>query len=330
MAKPLCGGCGAKVAAGALAGGLAHLPAPGPPVLSGPGDDAAVLDLGDGRRQVLTTDHLRAITEDPARMARIAAVHALGDVWAMGARPEAALATVIVPRMSEVLQRRTLGEILGAASEVIRSAGGDIVGGHTTMGAETVLGFTITGSHDGAPIGLGGARPGDAILLTRPIGTGVILAAEMAGAADGADVLALLDAMEQPQGDAAELLALHAHAMTDVTGFGLAGHLMAVARASGVGVRIALDDVPVHRGVLELAGKGHASSLREANARSAPVEGATGARGALLHDPQTAGGLLAFVPEARAGELLASLRDMGHNAALIGTTDSKAGRLTVF
>ncbi|CTQ51193.1 Selenide, water dikinase [Jannaschia donghaensis] len=316
-AKPLCAGCGSKIAGDALAAALRVLPEPSrDDVLSRPGDDAAVLDHGD-TRQVITTDHLRAFTHDPALMTRIAAVHALGDVWSMGAQPQAALAQITLPRMSETLQTRTLTEVLAAAAEVFGAAGADLVGGHSTMGAETVIGFTVTGLTD-APIGHDGARPGDAIILTRPIGTGVILAAEMAGAARGRDVVDMLTRMATPQGDAAAILS-GAGAMTDVTGFGLAGHLMAVCRASGLVAEIALDAVPTYAGAIELSEAGHISSLHAANLRGAPVTGGQGARLALLHDPQTAGGLLAAVPNERADEVVGQLRAAGHDAARIGT-----------
>ncbi len=197
-----------------------------------------------------------------------------GDVWSMGAAPQVALAQVTLPRMSEALQARTLAEVMAAAAEVFGAAGADLVGGHSTMGAETVIGFTVTGLCD-APIGQDGARAGDAIVLTRPIGTGVVLAAEMAGAARGADVVAMLRTMQRPQGDAAAVLA-GAHAMTDVTGFGLAGHLTAVCRASGVAAEISLEAVPVYDGAEDLAAAGHVSSLHGANVRGAPVTGGAG------------------------------------------------------
>ena len=315
LAKPLCAGCGAKVGGGALSAALAKLPpARRAEVLSRPGDDAAVLDLGSGRRQVLTTDHLRAITRDDALMARIATVHALGDVWAMGAAPQAALASLTLSRASEALQARTLDTILAEMADVLGAVGADLVGGHTTMGAEPVFGLTISGLADTRPIGLDGARPGDALILTRPIGSGVILAAEMAGAARGRDVQAMLQAMARPQADAAAILR-QARAMTDVTGFGLAGHLANICRASGLRARIALQDIPIWPGAEALAEAGHASVLRDANARTAPVfmqDGAAdGHRIDLMHDPQTAGGLLAAVPSEAAAEVLSALDGAG-------------------
>ncbi|TYB80482.1 selenide, water dikinase SelD [Maritimibacter fusiformis] len=316
--KPLCAGCGAKVGPGTLAHALATLPRSGrDDVLSGPGDDAAVLQVG-GATQVITTDHLRAFSEDHGLFARIAAVHALGDIWAMGASPQAALVSVILPRMAEPLQARSMAEIMQGAGEVFGPEGAEVVGGHSSMGAEMTLGFTLTGLVEGAPISTAGARAGDALILTRPIGSGTILAAEMQGKAAGADVAAMLAVMATPQGDAARLLA-GAHAMTDVTGFGLAGHLMAICAASKLGAEVQLDAVPVYAGALDLASAGHRSSIFAANRAAAPVSGAEGALGALLHDPQTSGGLLAAVDPDQAFGLAMELRAAGHQAAVIGT-----------
>jgi selenide,water dikinase len=324
--KPLCAGCGSKVGPGTLGAALAGLPANArADVLTGPGDDAAVLAIG-GAKQVITTDHLRAFTEDPFLLAKIAAVHALGDIWAMGATPQAALASVILPRMSQPLQARSMSEVMRAAHEVFAAAGAEIVGGHSTMGAELTLGFTITGLVTGAPITNAGAKSGDVAILTRPIGTGTLLAAEMLGQADGRDVAAMLATMATPQGDAAALLAPHAHAMTDVTGFGLAGHMLALCKASSVAAEIDLGAVPLYPGALALAEAGHRSSIWEANRTAAPVAGAEGARGALLHDPQTAGGFLTAVAEVEAEGLVAALREAGHEAAAVGRfRDSEPG-----
>jgi len=306
-AEPMCGGCGAKVAPAVLRGAIA-----------GTGEDAAVIETG-GVSQVLSVDHLRAFVEDPALMARISALHALGDIWAMGARPQAALVSVTLPRMSETLQARTMAEIMEAADAVMAGAGARIVGGHSSMGAEMSLGFALTGLVARAPITLGGARPGDALILTRGIGSGTLLAAEMRGAARGCDIAALVALLSQPQGDAAAILG-QAHAMTDVTGFGLAGHLGNICRASGLCARLDLEAVPMLSGAEALAARGIRSTIWEANRRAAPVAGlGDGPRAVLLHDPQTAGGLLAAVDPAQADDLVARLRDAGHNAAVIGT-----------
>ena len=304
---PMCGGCGAKVGRGALR-----------EVLSGAsGDDAAVLEIG-GQKQVVTVDHLRAVTDDPALMTRIAAVHALGDVWAMGAMPQAMLATLILPRMSPELQRRTLAEIMAVAEEIATDSGAYIVGGHTSMGSEMTIGFTVTGLCARAPITLAGARAGDALILTKPLGSGVILAAEMRGLARGDVVAGAYDVMVRGQGAASKILC-DAKAMTDVTGFGLAGHLAGMCAASGVAAEIVLDDVPLMGGALELAKAGVGSTLLADNVAGAGnVVGARGARGELMFDPQTAGGLLAAVDAGAADGIVELLQEAGYPAAIIG------------
>jgi selenide,water dikinase len=334
--RPLCGGCGAKLGPGTLGTALASLPPPArPEVLSGPGDDAAVLALPGGGVQVMTTDHLRAFTPDARLMARLAALHALGDVWAMGAAPQVALAQVVLPPLGSDLQVRMLDEIMAGAAATFRAAGADVVGGHSTEGAELTIGFTVTGTAL-RPIGKGGAQPGDALILTKPLGSGTILAAEMAlarlpGLMLGEVWAACIDQMSRPQGDAAAILAPKAHAMTDVTGFGLAGHLLEMLEASGTAATLCLSDIPMMTGALDLARAGHGSSLQPANLAAVGwrMTAPDDPRALLLTDPQTAGGLLAAVPSARAGALLADLRRAGHDAALIGAVRAGAPHLTV-
>lgn len=315
--KPMCGGCGAKLGRGALRAALASLPAGDRhDVTALPGDDAAMLTLG-GQRQVITTDHLRAFTEDPVTMTRIAAIHALGDIWAMGAEPQAVSVTLILPRMTATLQQRTATEIMGAADAIFRAEGAEIVGGHSSMGTELTIGFTLTGLLDRDPITLAGAQPGDALILTKPIGTGVLMAAEMQGAARGDWIAAAFAQMTRPQGDAARLLA-GAHAMTDVTGFGLAGHLLNICEASGLTARLDLAAVPLMAGARELSQRGYRSTLFADNRALAP-ELPSDPQYDLLFDPQTAGGLLAAVAADQAEALVAALRAAGHPAAQIGS-----------
>ncbi|KPA21927.1 Selenide, water dikinase [Shimia sp. SK013] len=326
--QPLCGGCGSKVGAATLSEALLGLPRAGrSDVLAGPGDDAAVLRVG-GAEQVVTTDHLRGFIEDPGLMARIAAVHALGDIWSMGAVPQAALMSITLPRMAEPLQARTMAEILREAGEVLSATGAEIVGGHSAMGAELSIGLTLTGLLDGPAITNAGGRAGDALILTRPIGSGTVLAAEMQGKARGRDVAAMLAVMATPQGDAADVLQ-GATAMTDVTGFGLAGHLMAICRASGVAADINLGAVQTYAGAEALAAAGHRSTIYQNNVDAAPVVGEDSAKAALLHDPQTAGGLLAAVAADQAAALVAQLRSLGHDAAVIGRLKEGAASITL-
>ncbi|MGZ9812605.1 selenide, water dikinase SelD [Pseudoroseicyclus sp. H15] len=324
----LCGGCGAKVGRGALGAALNGLPAPGPGVERLAGDDAAVLHTG-GARQVVTTDHLRAFTEDPYTMARLTTLHALGDIWAMGARPQAALLSLTLPRMAEALQRRTLAEVMAGIGEVLRAAGAEIAGGHTTMGAEMQIGLSLTGLLERAPITLAGARAGDALLLTAPLGTGTILAAEMAGRAPGKVVAACLSEMGRGQGRAAEILC-GAHAMTDVTGFGLAGHLAGMTEASGVAAELDLPAVPMLEGAEALAAAGERSTIWADNrAGAGPVSGAVGPRGDLLFDPQTCGGMLAAVASEEVEGLLGALQEAGYRAAVIGRIVAGEPRIVV-
>lgn len=298
--KPMCGGCGAKVGRKALQ-----------TILNDQfGDDAAEIQPG----QVMSTDHLRALTHDPVVMTRIAAIHALGDIWAMGAQPQAATASLILPRMSADLQERTMAEIMTAASEVFDAAGGKIVGGHSSLGDELTIGFTVTGLVK-TPITLAGAKVGDKLIVTKPIGSGTIMAAEMAGKADGADVIACLQLMVEPQDNASVILG-KVHAMTDITGFGLAGHLRGICDASGVGAVVSLDAIPLMEGALALSAAGVRSSLFEDNqAGAGPIDGPVFD---LLFDPQTAGGLLAAVAPQDADTLVEQLQAAGYRAVIIG------------
>jgi selenide,water dikinase len=333
--RPLCGGCGAKLGSGILSQALATLPAPQrPEVRSGPGDDAAILATPSGT-QVLTTDHLRAFSHDSRLIARITALHAMGDVWAMGATPQVALAQITLPPLGQALQTRMLAEIMGEAAQAFREAGADIVGGHSTEGAELTIGFSVTGTTT-RPISKGGARPGDALILTKPLGSGIILAAEMAmaeipGLLTGEIWTACIRQMIRSQGSAAAILSPHATAMTDVTGFGLAGHLLELLDASQAAATIRLADIPLMPGAEALARAGQGSSLLPANlsAVSWRMTAPSDPRSDLLSDPQTAGGLLSAVPADRAADLIFALKAAGHDAAIIGTVTMGTPHLTV-
>ncbi len=324
--KPMCGGCGAKVGRGALREALASLPKlEREDVTPLPGDDAALIRTG-GARQVISTDHLRAMVEDPVLMTRIAAIHALGDVWAMAATPQAATVSLILPRLSADLQRRTMAEIMAAARAVMDDAGAVILGGHSSLGSEMTVGFTVTGLCETDPVTLSGARPGAVLILTKPIGSGTIMAAEMARAAIGGVVQKAWEQMLQPQGRASEILK-GAQAMTDVTGFGLAGHLSGICEASGCGAELRMADVPLMEGALALAEAGTRSTLFADNMAGAEavVAGPGGARADLMFDPQTAGGLLAAVGADEAEGLLTRLRAAGYPAAVIGRMTDGGG-----
>ncbi|SPF76787.1 Selenide, water dikinase [Aliiroseovarius pelagivivens] len=317
---PLCGGCGSKVAPGSLTQALSKLDQPMPDeVLTGPGDDAAVMRVG-GAVQVLTTDHLRAFTDDHGALARIAVNHAMGDIWAMGAQPKTAMLSVIMPRMSAAFQTRTMDEILAQVSAFLAEEQVALIGGHSSMGAEMTIGVSMTGllPEGTQALTTAGAQPGDHLIMTRPIGSGTLLAGEMQGRADGRDVAQLMQSMAYSQGGEARLLQPHATAMTDVTGFGLAGHLMAICRASGVAAELDLRAVPTYPGAEVLAEAGVRSTIHDANKEAAPVNGADGSKGVLLHDPQTAGGFLAAVPERDVQAALDAFAAEGRQVFVIG------------
>jgi selenide,water dikinase len=337
---PLCAGCGAKIGPGALRAGLSDLPRTDrPDILRSAGDDAAVLAQGTGGQtgvQVITADHMRMLVADPFVMARIAALHAVGDIWAMGAEVQAGLAQVVLARMSQRLQARDLAEITAALAEVLASAGGALVGGHTTQGAEGLIGLTVTGL---APCALAksGAMPGDRLVLTRPLGSGIVMAALMApprpgtlpadGPLLGEAVAQALAQMQRPGRAAAAILALHARALTDVTGFGLAGHLGEMLGAD-LSAQLSFDAIARLPLALALARAGVRAHLHAANAAAAPplvgygaeLYGADSAEAALILDPQTAGGFLAAVPADQAEAVVRALHAAGEGAAaLIGT-----------
>jgi len=318
----LCTGCGAKVAHGALTQALSGLATVlRDDVTNLAGDDAAVLQIG-GARQVISTDHLSAVTDDPHLMARIAATHALGDIWAMGAAPQAALASVILPRMPPSMQADWLAEIMGSAGAEFAKAGAAIAGGHSSLGGGLTIGFTVTGLLKGAPITLAGARARDVLILTKPIGTGVLLAGAMRGLARGDDVAAALASMAQDQNAAAAVLR-GANAMTDVTGFGLAGHLMNMCRASDVGAELTLDAIPFLDGAADMAARHVRSTLWPENmAVAADMFLPKDPRADLLFDPQTAGGLLAAVPPDQADAMLEVLGTTGHRIGIVVAGDA--------
>ena len=327
-AQPLCGGCGSKVPASILAPLLLSMtPAKRSDVLQGQGDDAAVLDLGQGRLQVLTTDHFRAFTEDPYVMARIVAQHALGDIWAMGADPQSALASLVLPPQSRALQARMAAEILEGLQSILQDSGADLVGGHTSLGAELTIGLSVTGLLEGRPaLGLGGAGAGDYLVLTRPIGVGVVMAAEMLGRARGEWVAMALQQMQLSNGPASRLLRDSATAMTDVTGFGLAGHLQSILNASKLNARLDLDSLAWVSGALSLSTSGIRSSIYPDNARLAGEMQVDAAllddpRFPLLFDPQTSGGLLATVPAALLDGVISRADQAGLAFRTIGRLD---------
>jgi selenide,water dikinase len=328
-----CAGCGAKVGAGILARVLGSITVPHyPGVVIGldAADDAAVASVPEGKLLVQTIDAFRAIVEDPWIFGRIAAQHALSDIWAMGAEPWTALALATVPHGPERKVEALLRDLIAGANEVLKEAGAALVGGHTSEGAEVSLGFAIQGLvRPGDLLTKSALRAGDRWILTKPIGTGALFAAEMRLAAKGRWIEAAIESMLASNGAAARVFARHGvRAVTDVTGFGLVGHLAEMARPLGARITISLDRIPFLDGAIESSAAGYRSSLWPQNAKArAIVEESESAsldpRFPLLFDPQTSGGLLAAVPTERADACLAELRTGGlRDAEIIGFVES--------
>ncbi len=356
-----CGACGSKLGAGVVAGALARVRAglaaadaadgvapnaSSALVLAGleAPDDAAVLaPPPPGHVAVHTVDHLRCLQGwDPYLFGAAAATHALGDVFAMGAAPRAALAVATLPFAARGRLAADLHQLLAGAAAALRAAGCALVGGHSAEGGELALGVAVYGSAPpDALLRRGGLRPGQALVLSKALGTGLVLAAQMRGRARGPDLAAAADAMLLGAGPAAAALrAAGATGCVDVTGFGLLGHLAEMAEASGVAAEVDAGAAPLLPGAAAAAAAGVRSSLHAENARVAGV--VTNAAATLAHalwpllvDPQTCGGLLAGVPPERAGAAVAALRAAGYpDAAVVGRVleagaGGGAGRLTV-
>ena len=316
-----CGGCGAKLAAGPLHRVLARLPGQKfEDVLQGIGDDAAML-RGRAEPLLLTVDGFRSLVDDPYLFGRITAHHGLNDIYAMGARPTSALALATVPLMAEAMMEEELYQLLKGAVDVLNGDGVPLVGGHSSEGLELTLGLAVSGAAVEPVLTKGGCRAGDALLLTKPLGTGVLLAAHMRGLAPTRDIQNAIGHMDQSNRAALEVLRAHGvRAATDVTGFGLLGHLGDMLRASSVGAEIRLGAVPHLDGALGCLERGAASVLQSSNERALAdfeIRDATpqDARVRLLADPQTAGGLLASVPRAEAEDCLQALVAAGYAAS---------------
>lgn len=309
------GGCGAKLAKGLLEKVLCGLPRlESDDVLVGIefADDAGVIRVSDEIAIIHTTDFFPPIVDDPYTFGRIAAVNALSDVWAMGGTPLAGMNLVSYP-LAE-LGDDALKEILRGGLSALAEAGAVLAGGHTVEGQELLYGLAVTGTvHPDKIWRNAGAKPGDALVLTKPLGTGVVTTAAKAEMADAADLSTALRWMSTLNKDAADaLLEVDPHAVTDVTGFGLAGHLAEMAEASGVAVEIDLDALPLLPGALEAAATGLVPAGAGKNKTSVATvlevdDGADELRVDLCLDPQTSGGLLAAVSVEHADGLVRRL-----------------------
>jgi len=324
-----CAGCGAKVAPDVLSRALGRLQiVENEAVVSGLSarDDAAIVRVPSERSLVMSVDAFRAIVEDPFVFGRITANHCLNDLYAMGALPMSALAQVTLPAWPADKVAEELFQMLAGALSVLEPAGASLVGGHTGEGSEIALGFTVVGTLDERhAFGKTGHRIGDSIIVTKPIGTGCLFAADMRAQADAGSLAAALETMCLSNQSAAECFAnFGAHAVTDVTGFGLAGHLLETLREADLCVHLSLDNLPLLPGAQRALERGWVSSLQEANRSwaAAAIEDSQVSQHAgyamlyaALFDPQTAGPLLASVPPERAQACVAALRELGYSEA---------------
>lgn len=326
-----CGGCGAKVGASVLARALGQLQVvQRDDVLIGlkDPDDAAVVRVPPGMALVHSVDFFRAFVDDPYLFGKVAANHALGDIFAMGAEPQSATAIATVPPGLEAKVEDLLFQMMSGAVEVLNEAGCALVGGHTGEGSELALGFAVNGLMDEQLVGVtrkGGMQPGDVLILTKPIGTGTLFAAHARLAAKGRWIDAALQSMVLSNRLGAHCLRdFGATACTDLTGFGLLGHLVEMTRASGVDAEVVLSALPLLEGALETVAAGIVSSLQPANVRLRRAlrnqeDFVSNPRYPLLFDPQTAGGLLTSVPADRAQDCVAALQAAGYaSTAIIG------------
>ncbi len=322
-----CGGCGAKVGSSVLSRVMARLEVvQREDVVVGldAPDDAAIVRAVPGKAMVHTVDYFRSFIDDPFVFGRIAANHSLGDIYAMGGEPQSALAVATVPYGIEAKVEDDLFQMMSGALTVLNEANTALVGGHTSEGAELALGFAITGAiGENEALRKGGLRPGQALILTKPVGTGTLFAAAMRRQAKGPWIDTALASMQVSAREAAGCLRRWgATACTDVTGFGLLGHLVEMTKPSEVDAELRIGALPVLPGAIETIRAGIFSSLQPQNVRlRRAIEDAGPLRDdpryALLFDPQTAGGLLAGVPEGVARDCVAELQRLGYPAAAV-------------
>jgi len=333
------GGCGCKIAPDVLAQLLKDKPAGGTYsnllVGSDTSDDAAVYRLNESQAVVSTTDFFMPIVDDPFDFGRIAATNALSDIYAMGGHPLLALAILGMP--INKLSRETIREILRGGETVCRQAGIPVAGGHSIDSIEPIYGLAVTGVVDPLLVKRNsGARPGDVLILGKPLGVGILSAALKKGLLEEAGYRAMIEVATQLNlpGEALSHLS-GVHAMTDVTGFGLLGHLLEMCRGSTLGARIGVERLPLLPGVLELAHAGIATgaSTRNWQACSDEIRLAShieNAMRAILTDPQTSGGLLVACAPDEASRVLDTFNELQfERAAVIGRFVGEVVRVDV-
>lgn len=328
-----CAGCGAKVGAGTLASLLPGFRTHADPRLIvgyDSSDDACVYKVTEEEALVQTTDFFPPIVDDPFLYGQIAAANALSDVYAMGGEPRVALNILCVP---EKMDKETVREILRGGYDKVYEAGAVIAGGHTINGAEPIYGLSVTGFvHPDHVLTNAGAKPDDALILTKPLGVGILTTAAKAELADEKEMAAVYAQMATLNKAARDVMVRYSvHACTDVTGFSLMGHGTEMAQGSGATLCIELTAVPVLPGAEEYAAMGlvPAGAYRNREFAEHGVENrANASREQLdvLYDPQTSGGLLFALPEDEATRCLVEMEKCGVQAAKIGYVRSYTGK----
>jgi selenide, water dikinase len=328
-----CLGCGAKIGATTLARSLARLqadhPIPNrPDVVMGLAepDDAAVLERSGDQVWVQTVDYLPALLSDPFLVGQLTVHHCMNDILAMGGEPHSALAIATLPLRAAALQEEMLYHLLAGVTQALDANGATLIGGHTSEGAQLALGLSCNGVvNRDRLLRKQDLKPGQALILTKSLGTGVLFAADMRLRAKGRWIAAAIASMVQSNQLAiATLRQYQVTACTDISGFGLLGHLLEMVQASKVSVELQLEDIPLLPGVESLMAEGIYSSLYAANVQrgqsairhSEAIAPLPHAR--IMFDPQTSGPLLAAVPADQASASLSALRAIGYPASLIG------------
>jgi selenide,water dikinase len=323
-----CAGCAAKINQAdlerAVLGRLRPFAHPDLIVGTDPPDDAGVYRITGDVAVVLTVDFFTPIVDDPRTFGAIAAANAISDVYAMGGEPFAALNIVAFPAASPELPLAVLGDILEGGGEKAREAGVVVIGGHTIDDAEPKYGLAVVGRiHPDRIVRKRGARPGDRLVLTKPLGTGILTTALKRGMIDEERIADAVRSMATLNRDAARAMTeVGVHAATDVTGFGLLGHLAEMLRGASIGARLWVDAIPFFAGARELAAAGAVSggsskNLAAAAATTRFADAVAEGDRIVLADAQTSGGLLVAVAPEKCDRLVARLRELGTPAAAV-------------
>jgi selenide,water dikinase len=327
IAPMRCGGCGSKVGSEILEQVLEQISQKydikNDSGLEHP-DDAALIRVPAGRELIQSIDHFRSFIDDPYLFGKIATNHALGDLHAMGVDAHSAMVIANVVYGSEDKQSQDLYQLMSGVVETLQQNETLLVGGHSGEASQMSCGLSVNGFARPEELLLKtGVQPGDLLILTRPLGSGVLFAADMRGKARGDWLDAAIEQMMMSSRDAARCLRqFHASACTDVTGFGLAGHLFEMARESACAIEIYIDRLPFYPGVVSLSRRGIVSSLQPQNIRirhsiKDTENFASHENYPLIYDPQTAGGLVASIAEVQADECLQQLRQLGYDQAQV-------------